>query len=708
MKRFQLGLGLIVAVINVMGLGTIRTLPPMAGNRTIAAEAGNRVIAAEIPSRQASLPPLIEREQFFTNSGIEGAQLSPDGRFLVFQKPLNGVINLWVKGIDDPMATARPVTAKVERPIFIYFWSADGRYILYAQDQGGNENFHLYAVEPGVSGERNPAARNLTPIEGVQAQVYAIPKQTPNDIIIGLNDRDPQVHDVYRLNLTTGERTLIIQNDEGIGTWITDLEGAVRLAYRVRLEAGNEILKVEDGRLTPVYACQIEEMCSPIRFHPDGQRVYLKTNRDANFVQLELLNLDTQQSQLIEADPENQADFEGAVFSEATGELITTFYMGDRRRFYPKNEAMAADLAFLRQQFPRLEISFSSLTQDDRLALITVQSDVNPGAGYLFERSSRTLEKLYDSWPGLSSDHLAEMQPIRYTARDGVEIPAYLTLPQGLTPQNLPVVMLPHGGPWGRDFWGYSIMAQFLANRGYAVLQPNFRGSAGYGKAFLNAGNGEWGTGVMQHDITDGAQQLIDQGIADPERIGILGFSYGGYATLAGLAFTPDLYAVGVSVAGPSNIITLLESTPPYWIAQRVINTLRVGDVDDPSDRQRLAAQSPLFSADQIQAPLMVIQGANDPRVKQVESDQIVVALRDLGRTVAYLLAPDEGHGIIQEDNLLASIAALERFLAEHLGGRHQSAMSPEIQAQLAALTVDINTVTVSTSDSARPEASDP
>ncbi|MBE7381170.1 MAG: alpha/beta fold hydrolase [Leptolyngbya sp. SIO1E4] len=654
-------------------------------------------MAVEDRSHHAVLPPLIDRAQFFADPDIEGAQLSPDGQFLAFQRPLDGVMNVWVKGINDPIDAARPVTTSADRPIWIYFWSADGRYILYAQDNGGNENFHLYAVEPGALDEA--PARNLTPIDGVTVQIYAIPKQTPHEIIVGLNDRDPRFHDVYRLNLTTGERTLILKNDENVGGWLTDLEGTVRLASRVTQARGNEILAVEDGEFTPVYTCRIEEICAPLRFHPDGQQVYVQTNRDADRVQLELLNLDTQQSQLVETDPESQVDFGGAVFSEVTDELLATYYMGDRRRTYPKNEALATDLAFLRQQFPGFEISLDALTQDDQLALITVRSDVNPGEVYLFDRSAQTLEKLYDAWSAVPREPLATMQAIRYTARDGLEIPAYLTLPRGLPPENLPVVVLPHGGPWGRDFWGYSILAQFLANRGYGVLQPNFRGSAGYGKAFLNAGNEQWGTGGMQHDITDGVQSLIDQGIADPERVGIVGFSYGGYAALAGLAFTPDLYAAGVSIAGPSNIVTLLEADPPYWVSQRVISALRVGDINDPRDRARLEAQSPLFFADQIQAPLMVIQGANDPRVKQAESDQIVVALRDLGRSVDYLLALDEGHGFVQENNILASIAALEHFLAEHLGGRYQAEMSPEVEAQLEVLTVDINTVTVSASD---------
>ena len=698
-KQFRVGTGLLLLVV----LGSVggSFLPRFPERQTSTKGAA---LALSTPSQDA-LPSLIERERFFTDSEVEGAQLSPDGRFLAFQKPLDGVINIWVKGINEPMAAARPVTASNTRPIFIYFWSADSRTILYAQDKDGNENFHLYAVEPGGGSEPIPTPRNLTPIDGIQAQIYDIPKQTPNEIIVGFNDRDPRFHDVYRLNLTTGDRTLLLQNTENIGGWTPDLNGTIRLASRVTPEKGNEILAVEQSGLTPVYTCRIEEICVPIRFHPNGQQVYLMTNRDTDLVQLELLDLTTQESQIVETDPENQVDFGGALFSEATDELIATFYVGDRRRIYPKTEDMAVDLFFLREQFPEGEITFDVRTHDDRFTLVTIHSDVNPGEVYRFDRLEQTVEKLYDAWPLVPRDELAAMQPIRYEARDGVEIPAYLTVPKGLSPENLPTVILPHGGPWGRDFWGYSILPQFLANRGYAVLQPNFRGSVGYGKAFLNAGNGQWGTGVMQHDITDGVQYLIDQGIADSNRIGMVGFSYGGYATLAGLAFTPDLYAAGVSVAGPSNIISLLEATPPYWVSQRVISALRIGDINDPSDRERLKSQSPLFVADQIQAPLMVMQGANDPRVPQAEADQMVKVLRDLGRPVEYLLAPDEGHGFIKQNNLLASTAALERFLAEHLGGRYQAELSAEIQAQLDALTVDITTVTVNPTE---PETAPP
>ncbi|MGD1867676.1 MAG: S9 family peptidase [Phormidesmis sp.] len=685
MKRLYLGISLMFVSASISALAPIQSslplLSPMAA-------------IAENPPEYSSLPPLIDRELFFSAPEISGAQLSPNGQFIAFQKPLDGVVNIWVKGIDEPMEAARPVTEDANSPIMIYFWSADGRYILYAQDADGNENFRLYAVEPEVIGEAGVGARDLTPMENVTAQIYAVPKETPNQIVIGLNDREAQVHDVYRLDLQTGDRTLLIQNDGTIAGWAVDLEGNVRLAYRQSSENGQEILKVEEnGALTPIYTCSLEETCEISRFHANGQQIYLKTNRNVDLAQLELLDATTGETELVESDPEGQVDFGGALFSPATDELVATSYVGDRVRVYPQSAEWSADLAFLQAQLPDDELSIESVTYDDKLALVGAYSDINPGTMYLFDRDARTLEKLYDAVPELPSQNLATTQPIRYQARDGVDIPAYLTLPQGVAPENLPVIVFPHGGPWGRDNWGYSPVAQFYANRGYAVLQPNFRGSAGYGKAFLNAGNQQWGTGVMQHDVTDGAQYLIEEGIADPERVGIMGFSYGGYATLAGLAFTPERYAAGASVVGPSSLITLMENIPPYWMPIRDSMSLRVGDPNDPSDRDRLESQSPLFFADSIQAPLLVVQGANDPRVLQQESDQIVKALRDLGRPVEYLVALDEGHGFRKEINALAMTAALERFFAEHLGGRYQPEMSPELEAQLETLTVDVDTL---------------
>lgn len=592
------------------------------------------------------LPPLLDRELFFGEPEISGARLSPDGRYLTFLKPYRGVRNIWIKGIDEPFEAARPLTAD-ERPVPGYFWSEDSRYVLYVQDKGGNEDFHLYAVDP--TAEPDPAtgvppARNLTPYENTRAIVLATPEVTPRQILVGLNDRDPRWHDVYRLDLDTGERTLLLKNEAELAGFEFDLEGRLRLALRVTEDGGSEILRVDGEHLTPVYRCSVEETCTTVRFHRNGRQVYLITNRgEHDKTALVLFDPETGQETLVERDPEGQVDFGGAIFSDQTEELVATYYVGDRMRVYPKDATFAQDLEFLRTQLPEGELYFGSATEDERLVLVTVQRDVDPGAVYLYDRQQRKVQLLYRSRPELPVEHLAPMQAVHYRARDGAEIPAYLTLPKNVEPKGLAAVVLVHGGPWARDFWGYDPYAQFLANRGYAVLQPNFRGSEGYGKAFLNAGNKQWGTGVMQHDVTDGVRYLIESGIADPQGIAIMGGSYGGYATLAGLTFTPELYAAGVSIVGPSNLITLLKTIPPYWASARRIFDTRVGNPDDPADRLRLIAQSPFYHAHRIRAPLLVIQGANDPRVKKTESDQIVVAARENGVSVAYMVAPDEG-----------------------------------------------------------------
>jgi len=539
--------------------------------------------------------------------------------------------------------------------------------------------------------------------------LISVPKSRPNEIIIGLNDRDPSYHDVYCLNLTTGARELLIKNTEKVADFSFDLNGNVRLAIRQMEDGGTELLRIDDNKYTRIAQCTFEETLSPSRFHKDGKRVYMITNKgkDVNLSRLVLFNPQTREEEFVDADPEGEVDIAGAAFASDTDELVATVYVGDRVRIYPREERLKKDLDLLRNKFPEAEFSVLSSTLDWRLFLVNVYSDVDPGSVYLYDRNSENLTLLYRLRPELNSEYLAFMKPVRYKARDGVEIPAYLTTPRGVAPKNLPVVILPHGGPWARDTWGYGAFTQYLANRGYAVFQPNFRGSTGYGKEFLNAGNGEWGTGIMQHDITDGVKYLVEQGIADPERVGIFGGSYGGYATLAGLAFTPDLYRAGISYVGPSNLITLIKSVPPYWAPMLKMFHKRVGNPDDPKDRERLMRQSPLFSADKIKAPLLVIQGANDPRVKKAESEQIVVALRDRGRDVEYLLAEDEGHGFRSPENSIAVSAAMERFFAKQLGGRMQEEMSGNLSAKIAELTVDIGTVTLpDTAGSALTETS--
>jgi dipeptidyl aminopeptidase/acylaminoacyl peptidase len=450
---------------------------------------------------------------------------------------------------------------------------------------------------------------------------------------------------------------------------------------------------VDDGRLTPVYACGPEESCEPIRFHVDGRRVYVETSLGApDRSRLVLLDPATGETEEVDSDPEGEVDFGGALFAADTHELIGTWYVGDRTRWYPREARFAEDLERARRDLPDGDLGFRTMTTDGNRMLVSAISDVEPGASWLFDREAGSFELLYRTRPDVPSHHMARTTPVRYAARDGVRIPAYLTVPNG-APQPLPAILFPHGGPWARDTWGFHNVVQFLANRGYAVLQPNFRGSTGFGKRFLNLGNREWGTGAMQHDLTDGVRWLVDQGIADPRRVAIMGGSYGGYATLAGVAFTPDLYAAAVSIVGPSSIPTLLDSIPPYWEPVRRTFHVRVGDPEDPADLDRMRAQSPLYAAERIRTPLLVVQGANDPRVKKSESDQIVRALRDLGREVEYLVAADEGHGFASEESNQALFARIEEFLARHLGGRYQADMPQRIRRRLEELTVAIEDV---------------
>lgn len=654
------------------------------------------MVCLMLGSLYSQQPPIIDRELFFGDPEISGAQLSPDGKYLTFLKQFNKVRNIWIKKIDEPFENAKPITADTKRPVTSYFWTEDSKYVIYVQDKDGDENYRVYVVNPFEMGEPVPSAKNLTPFENVRATIIDVPKKRPNEIIVGLNDRDPSLHDVYKLNILTGERTLIYENRENIAGWATDLDGNLRLALRQTDDGGTEILRLDKGnKLTKIYEVDFEESASPIRFTKDGKAFYLMTNKGKNRdkVQLELFDLKTGKTKLIDKDPLDEVDFAGALFSDLTNELLMTYYIGEKIRIYPKEKKFKKDFETLLTQVPQGNIGIMSITQDENLWLVSVSSDVDPGSVYLFNRKTGKAQFVYKSRPNLPSEWLSEMKPIKYKARDGMTIYGYLTTPKGLEPKKLPIVMLIHGGPWARDIWGYNAIVQFLSNRGYAVFQPNFRGSTGYGKKYLNAGNKQWGTGSMQHDITDAVYYLINEGIADPKRVGIAGGSYGGYATLAGLAFTPDLYACGFDIVGPSNILTLLNSIPPYWKPIQKIFTLRVGDKDNPEERKMLEMQSPLNSATNIKAPLYVVQGANDPRVKKHESDQIVVALRDLGREVEYMLAPDEGHGFVNELNRLAMFTAMEKFFYKHLKGRVQEDVREEIQNKLNELTVDISKV---------------
>ncbi len=645
----------------------------------------------------AQQPALIDREIFFGNPEIAGAQLSPDGNYIMFRKPYKDTMNIWVKKAGEPFDKAKLITNRTDRPIAGAFWSRDSKYILFTQDKGGDENFNVYAVnpaDPAASGSDVPAARNITDAKGVRAFIYAVPNSDPDAIYVGLNERDKAWHDLYKVKISTGERTLITENKDRYQGVIFDNADKLRLVTRAAQNGDTEILRIDtDGKATKIYSCDAFESCGPVRFHKDNARVYIQTNKgNIDLTELALLDVATGKAEKVESDPLNKVDFGNASFSDVTDELIVTSYEDERERNYFKDKKFEADYKWLQKKLPNVDLAFGSTTRDENLWLITANSDTEPGETYLFDRKAKKLIFQYKIREKLDRDALAPMKAVSFKSSDGLLVPAFLTLPKGSTGENLPVVMFVHGGPWGRDYWGYHPYAQFLANRGYAVLQPNFRASTGYGKKFLNAGNNQWGE-KMQDDITWGVKYLIDQGIADPKRVGIMGGSYGGYATLAGVTYTPDTYAAAVAIVAPSNLVTLLEAIPPYWEAIRTVFYKRMGDPNTPEGLAQMKRQSPLTYADRIKTPLLVVQGANDPRVNKRESDQIVIALRDRNYPVEYLVAPDEGHGFARPVNNMAMIATSEKFLAKHLGGRFQETMTPEVAQRLGEITVDPKTV---------------
>ena len=510
--------------------------------------------------------PLLDRELFFGDPEISGAQLSPDGQYISFVKPFKGTRNVWVKKATEPFSSAKVLTAETKRPVTQYFWARDSKFVLYVQDQGGDENYNVYAVDPSAApaaGQDVPAARNVTDAKGARALIYDVPKNEPGILYIGLNDRDKAWHDLYRLEIATGKRTLMRQNTEKIAGWVFDNAGKLRLAARTTDSGSTEILRVDDKGFTPVYTCSVFESCGPVHFHKDGQRVYLETSKgEGDLSRLTLFDPATGKEELVESDPSKKVDFGAAHFSEVTDELVATTYLDDKPRWYFRDKALEADFRLLEKKLAGRTVNLGSSTADEQMFIVSATSDVEPGETFVFDRKTKQLTSQYKIREKLPREALSPMTPVHYTSTDGLEIPAYLTVPKGTSGKNMPAIVVPHGGPWARDDWGYDGIAQFLSNRGYVVLQPNFRGSTGYGKKFLNAGNKQWGD-LMQDDLTWGVKYLVAKGIADPKRVGILGGSYGGYATLAGLAFTPDVYAAGVSIVGPSNIITLLDSIPP-------------------------------------------------------------------------------------------------------------------------------------------------
>jgi dipeptidyl aminopeptidase/acylaminoacyl peptidase len=654
-------------------------------------------IIAQTKTNQIATP-ILDRELFFGNPEISGGQLSPDGKWISFMKEYQGIMNIWVKKFDEPFEKAVTLTDS-KRPLQGYFWTDDSKYILYIKDKDGDENMNIYAVNPtdkGIAG-KVPESRNLTPLKEVAAQIFTISKKNPDLLMVGLNDRDKAWHDLYQLKISNGQLTKIYENKDRITGYDFDWDENLRILSKTD-EKGNTIMykKVGDA-LTPIYETSVTEQAYITGWSPDNKRAYLVTNKgDLNLSSLFTLEIGNNKLTKIESDPNNKVDFGSLLMDENTKEIIYTSYVDDKTQYYWKNKEWETNYNFLKGKFPGREVTFQSATKNNKKFLIAVTGDKYATEAYYFNTETKELILQYVPRPELKKVelYLAAMNSVHYKSSDGLEITAYLTLPVGVSNKNLPVVMLIHGGPKGpRDQWGYNSYAQFLANRGYAVLQPNFRASGGYGKKFLNAGDLQWGK-LMQDDITYGVKYLIEQGIANKDKVAIMGGSYGGYATLAGLAFTPDLYACGVDIVGPSNIFTLLESIPPYWEPARAFLYGMVGDPNTEEGKKSIREASPLFSADKIVKPLLIIQGANDPRVKKAEADQITVALREKGKKVTYLLADDEGHGFRKPINNMAMFAETEKFLASILGGQYQKELPENVAKRLSEMTVDISKVT--------------
>jgi dipeptidyl aminopeptidase/acylaminoacyl peptidase len=653
-------------------------------------------IANQSASVDAQQPPIIDRQLFFGEIQISGAQISPDGEYVSFLKPYKGTRNIWVKKASEPFSAARPVSGEATRPIRSYFWSRDSKYILYAQDLGGDENFNVYAIDPRAAADAStglPPTRALTNLKGVRTQLYDAPRSRPDILFIGLNDRDPQWHDLYELHISTGEKTLLRKNTERIAGWDFDNSGNLRLAERTNQAGDTEILRVDPDGFKQIYSCTVLEQCGVGGFDAENKHAWLITNKgDLDLSELEQIDPTTGATSLAERDPDNRVDFGGFETSDLDHHIFFTTYEDDRYRRYFKDKEFEKEYRWLESKLPGKEINFGARSKDENIWIVSASSDTEPGETYLWNRKAKTLALQYRIREELPRESLSERKPYHFKSSDGLEIPAYLTLPKGLPTKNLPLIVFPHGGPWGRDSWGYDTFAQFFSNRGYAVLQPNFRASTGYGKKFLNAGNGEWGR-KMQDDLTWGVKALIADGTVDPKRVGISGGSYGGYATLAGVAFTPDVYAAAVAIVAPSNLITLLDAIPPYWEAGRKQMYTRMADPTTPDGKALLIAESPLTKAKDIVTPLMVVQGKNDPRVNIRESNQIVAAVRDNGKPVEYLVAPDEGHGFARPINNLAMVTAMESFLEVHLGGRAQKDVPDDVAAKLKEITVDPKTV---------------
>lgn len=614
--------------------------------------------------------PLIPRAALFGNPTRAQGLISPDGQWLSWIAPLDGVLNIWIAPAADPEA-ARVITSATERPIRQHFWSPDARAVMYIQDKGGDENFLLYRVDIATGAETT-----LTPFENTRVDLVGASSTIKDKLLLGLNNRDPQWHDVHLLDLATGELSLVLENNAYAGFMADDNLG-LRMAMRQNEAGGTDYFRVIDNVVeeTPFETSAMEDALTtaPAGYTSDGATLYWIDSRGRNTAALFAQDTATGARRLIAED--DKADITATLRHPVTGvvEAYAVNYL--TKHWAATDPDIAAALAWVGERLEG-EFGVNSRTDDDTVWIVWNDPLTKPMRTFIFDRITQRLIPFYVSRPELEGAALQPMHPVEIASRDGLTLPCYLTLPPGSDSEGdgkpdapVPMVLLVHGGPWARDTYGFNSAHQLLANRGYAVLSVNFRGSTGFGKAFLNAANKQWGL-AMHDDLIDAVDWAVAEGIAAADRIAIMGGSYGGYATLAGLTFTPEVFACGVDIVGPSNLETLLSTIPPYWAPLVKIFHERMGDPGTEEGLALLRAASPLYKAGQITKPLLIAQGANDPRVKQSESDQIVGAMQAAGIPVTYVLYPDEGHGFARPENNIAFFAIAENFLATCLGGR--------------------------------------
>ena len=601
--------------------------------------------------------PLIPMEDFFKNPEKSSFQISPDGNYVAYMKPWEKRMNVHVLNIETNVE--KRLTSSKKRSIYGFLWLNNER-IGYVKDDGGDENMHFFAVNIDGSNDID-----LTPFDNVKTNIIDDLEEDHQHVILGLNKRNEQIFDPYRVNVNTGAMTMIAENPGNISGWMTDHDGKLRIA--ITSDGVNTSLlyrNSESDDFKSILTNDFKVRVSPLFFTFDNNNLYVASNRGRDKTAIYEFNIDkVQEGELIFED--EKVDVANLMFSRKRKVLTGVSYnrAKTKRVFF---DDWRGDIQIkLEYQLSGYEVGITSFSKDETKAIVVAYSDKSRGEYYFYDTETNKLTSLGKISPWLNEDHMAEMVPIAYTSRDGLTINGYLTIPKGSDGKNLPIVVNPHGGPWARDSWGYNPEIQFLANRGFAVFQMNFRGSTGYGRKFWESSFKEWGKS-MQDDITDGVMWLIDEGIADPDRIAIYGASYGGYATLAGLTFTPNLYACGVDYVGVSNIFTLLETLPPYWELGRQMMYEMIGNPE--TEKDLLIAASPIFHVDSIKVPLFVAQGANDPRVKQAESDQIVEALSSRGVDVPYMLKEDEGHGFSNEENKFDFYREMEKFLTKHIG----------------------------------------